>query len=544
MTVIDGEFPRDVLQKEDLTFDEWSMPAERNRPEVYTANEGGPPLYRPGVRIIEGEPPPPALPKPTGAGIVLAIGVVFVGLMLVRPVRRKAAGAALLFACCIASPLAAADEPDGWKSALADLSKPAVAADAVEKIKLQGSKAIPDLAAVALGKGPVSGRGWAIVALAEIGGRDADAALAKIGKESDTPLVAEWAAAGRIIVTQDPERLIDATLPGAKHPALARTADERLGALIRGAKTLDEAKYWLARGEMHPTEEWCVRHRHEMQAAVQRFDASLHNQRDRDDWMTKNIWLFKDGDYPATWLGADRQAGVRTIVSLLLKTENRNDCGSLRDWLVNLKEPAAVAEAMKLSLKTDAAHDKWYRKAAWLFPSGVPPAEYLPGPIHATVRRIVALMLHHEDSSVRGTARIWLNEIPAPDEVATALEAALAFSPTAGAVPWRGDFVPIFPSGDWSSEHRRRLSRLLIQWSIWLEKNEDNGRAVTLLTRLESRGWGDPSWTKSYWWVAPTDEWYVLWGNTFGRRELEALFAEQGVASEPRYKKVCAELKK
>lgn len=42
LTVVDGDFPRDVLANQNLTFAEYAMSAERNRPEVYDAREKGP----------------------------------------------------------------------------------------------------------------------------------------------------------------------------------------------------------------------------------------------------------------------------------------------------------------------------------------------------------------------------------------------------------------------------------------------------------------------------------------------------------------------
>ena len=41
ITVVDGDFPREVLSKQNLTFAEYRMPSRRNRRQVYDANLKG-----------------------------------------------------------------------------------------------------------------------------------------------------------------------------------------------------------------------------------------------------------------------------------------------------------------------------------------------------------------------------------------------------------------------------------------------------------------------------------------------------------------------
>ena len=38
------------------------------------------------------------------------------------------------------------------------------------------------------------------------------------------------------------------------------------------------------------------------------------------------------------------------------------------------------------------------------------------------------------------------------------------------------------------------------------------------------------------------DEWLLVWGRLVGRAEIKRMLAEQGVADEPRYKKILAKL--
>lgn len=51
LTVVDGDFPRDVLASQNLTFAAYRMPASRNLPRVYDANERGPAPKRQGIRV-------------------------------------------------------------------------------------------------------------------------------------------------------------------------------------------------------------------------------------------------------------------------------------------------------------------------------------------------------------------------------------------------------------------------------------------------------------------------------------------------------------
>ena len=55
LTVIDGDFPRDVLANQNLTFATYEMPAEQNRADVYDAKLNKSPPKRQGKRVSEQE---------------------------------------------------------------------------------------------------------------------------------------------------------------------------------------------------------------------------------------------------------------------------------------------------------------------------------------------------------------------------------------------------------------------------------------------------------------------------------------------------------
>ena len=92
LTVIDGDFPREVLGKHNLVFAEYEMPARRNKPATYDARRKGPgPANRPGTlvtgelkrkpkKLEEGAGPP--IPPATDGAAVPALGALL-GLALI-----------------------------------------------------------------------------------------------------------------------------------------------------------------------------------------------------------------------------------------------------------------------------------------------------------------------------------------------------------------------------------------------------------------------------------------------------------------------------
>jgi len=66
LTVIDGDFPRELLAEQDLRFEPYALPAERNRREVYDAKVLGEPEPPEGVRV---ELPPGGAADPRGCAL-------------------------------------------------------------------------------------------------------------------------------------------------------------------------------------------------------------------------------------------------------------------------------------------------------------------------------------------------------------------------------------------------------------------------------------------------------------------------------------------
>jgi hypothetical protein len=93
LTVVDGDFPREVIAKQNLAFDEYRMPARRNRPESYDAKQNGPAGRKRGVLKLGALGPAPAERQLTGPAWALsALGVALVGLGMIVRFRRRARG--------------------------------------------------------------------------------------------------------------------------------------------------------------------------------------------------------------------------------------------------------------------------------------------------------------------------------------------------------------------------------------------------------------------------------------------------------------------
>jgi hypothetical protein len=65
MTVVDGDFPREVLARKDLRFGQYKMPARRNSAEHYDAKQNGPGGKQEGLLKLGA-----LAPKTGAAGVV------------------------------------------------------------------------------------------------------------------------------------------------------------------------------------------------------------------------------------------------------------------------------------------------------------------------------------------------------------------------------------------------------------------------------------------------------------------------------------------
>jgi hypothetical protein len=86
LTVVDGDFPREVVGSQNLAFGEYRMPARRNSPEFYDAKTKGPAAAREGT-LKRGQIPAPAKRVKTSSlpwNVFFGVAAVLMGLVVGR----------------------------------------------------------------------------------------------------------------------------------------------------------------------------------------------------------------------------------------------------------------------------------------------------------------------------------------------------------------------------------------------------------------------------------------------------------------------------
>ena len=120
LTVIDGDFPREVLGKQNLTFAEYKMPSRRNRPTSYDAKLNAPSPKKDGVLKI-GALMPPRQNGSSTTWIVSLVIVAFVGLVIsVRLKRHIGWSACFLIAFATMGGVLCADELSYYEKILTE----------------------------------------------------------------------------------------------------------------------------------------------------------------------------------------------------------------------------------------------------------------------------------------------------------------------------------------------------------------------------------------------------------------------------------------
>ena len=87
LTVIDGDFPREVVGAQNLSFSEYRMPARRNSSEFYDAKDKKPAGKREGVREIAPMKAPAKRTRGGGLGMIIfgtLVGLLAIGWLGLR----------------------------------------------------------------------------------------------------------------------------------------------------------------------------------------------------------------------------------------------------------------------------------------------------------------------------------------------------------------------------------------------------------------------------------------------------------------------------
>lgn len=302
MTVVDGDFPRKVLARDNLHFSNYTMRTKHNTPRYYNTRTARPdyswkpkgllkgPLQKlkkaamlPPKTATQGIPSPiqpkTGVPSPPtkqdvtisgitdrtitqlalniikqwwwGFGILLLLLVVFIASHKRIKARSRTINglfwlAGSLLALGAFSHDAQAQTPPNTntiKQWVKQLGNKATAQQAITSLKQAGEPAVPFLIGSAIEGPALPPRGWAIACLSHIGGPKAIQALQRIYKNRSQPaLVRTWAAAGFINQLKNIKQL-DRTLSGMRDiKALQRPVLKRIEALVLNGTQTKQSK--------------------------------------------------------------------------------------------------------------------------------------------------------------------------------------------------------------------------------------------------------------------------------------------------------------
>ena len=245
LTVVDGDFPREVISKENLTFVDYKMPRNRNDARAYDANQFGPGQKKEGVlkvglidwdNVEKQELRQRRISQLTLRSIV---GLGFLGLLGTLVYRRPKAALVIAILLGLFAGTASANHSGGMPiqdDLISRLDNSKTAQTAIAEIRAYAGesesnreKIITQLLDVVETDESLPKRGWAIAALAEIGGQDVDEYLLNVhADESHKKIVRTWAAAARVSMTRTVNGLIEKANLIPQFPALGRPIGIRI----------------------------------------------------------------------------------------------------------------------------------------------------------------------------------------------------------------------------------------------------------------------------------------------------------------------------
>ena len=239
LSVFDGDFPRNVVSKENLTFANYTMPEDRNKATLYDAIERGPAKKQPGIRKQGNVRAGISWWRWLGVFLFATAGLICGGKL-----RGNLCGnlmrLLIVSICCVPS-AAHAENTATTETLLERLADPAKgesclneAAELTLKNPTDRTQITEALAVQARADIPLVGRGWTIAALANIPGQDVDELLLEIQDSPKLPmLVRTWAAAARVDRCRSAAALIEKAALISRFPALGRPIGKRLVAKLQ-----------------------------------------------------------------------------------------------------------------------------------------------------------------------------------------------------------------------------------------------------------------------------------------------------------------------
>lgn len=248
LTVIDGDFPREVMARENLTFASYTMPRHKNRSKHYDAKQFGPAPTQEGRLYEMG-----ALDNTSPSTLFPIVGALLLGFVVVgwrrhesAPEMSKRTGVLVLTLALGATFFAttiSVTAKDRVATLIEWLGEPEEAAFAVKSLAELGDDVINELSVEATNGDDFARRGWAIVCLSEIATPKAAENLRMIyGNGSNDKLIRTWAAAAHVRVADNAERLVEIANYIAQLPPIGRPLSERILALqsVDGGSSVED----------------------------------------------------------------------------------------------------------------------------------------------------------------------------------------------------------------------------------------------------------------------------------------------------------------
>ncbi len=253
LTVVDGEFPKNVIATDNLTFARYKMPRSRNTKESYDAPRMGPGskmggrIYRSSIdtldklllnpnadRAAQNDLAPSRQGWFVGGGIGLGMVMIFGGLLVRRRKSIASLLAALLVGGLTLSVTTAHAQLDARTATLiAKLGNSKTSKAAVEALVKRGNRAVDDLVDFVVDSETTPARGWAIVALGRIGGERARAALRQLAARSNSSdVVGSWTRAALVAASRTEKELLEMSNLVAGFPAVQKPYAEKLTPML------------------------------------------------------------------------------------------------------------------------------------------------------------------------------------------------------------------------------------------------------------------------------------------------------------------------
>ena len=256
LTVIDGDFPRNVIARENLRFSPFQVAALDNTPEVYHAGAFGPSpedsafsgirvrdSINGGTVIVEKRPVASATLRRVIVwslfALPLAVSVMVIRRSSHRRMKEKAlaslaAMALILPAVQMAAHAGVGDDASARISQLFDQLVAGSDVDATIEVLLQNREVAVQVAATTARRHEdMVRRGWAILVLSRINDDPSILILEALAKDpGQSALIRSWAAAGRLSSTTSIDELLSIAPLVHELPALTKPLTDQVRRLI------------------------------------------------------------------------------------------------------------------------------------------------------------------------------------------------------------------------------------------------------------------------------------------------------------------------